>query len=252
MEYSNRIAEILRESRHKPVGPQLGALAPYEPLAVDTPAGASFLAYFLVGWTPKMRLEEDAWKAMIANFQASLQLMHPSVALASTQIELEDGRYFPLYMSQAYAKMRRSVRGNIAFMDFDIVAYNRCDPFEDDFDVGLTDCEDLWPMQPFNAGVQFYRDTPAAQEYLDLVMEMTCCIPGNMDPWYCQQISMGTAYHMLKDRVKFKIFDHTEWNYTPPGSMYVPTDAYFVHARGQRKNLHQVYIAELIKREKAA
>lgn len=248
--YTKRVTDLLRGTSYRPVPTAIGGTDCYGTLAgAPTPGpDVPFVACNIISWGADMDKEKEAWDQMIKNHKISLAITHPTASIISMQGPPDVGRGFPLIMAQNYAKLRRSIRGNLAFFDVDIVAYNPCDPFDEDFDIGLTDCDDLWPMQPFNAGVQFVKDTPGAQKYLDMVMEMTFAIPGNMDPWYCQQISMGTVYHMLKNEVKFAIFPHEKYNFTPAGLSFEETDAYFVHARGPRKNLHYEYTKRLVER----
>ena len=248
--YTERVRTLLRDSSYRPVPAEAGGDNPYVlfPTQQSGP-GISFVVAYLFAMTPEMEAEKEAWLQMVRNFNLSFGLTHPTCAIAALKAPaVKDGRHFPLAMAKTYAQVRRSMRGNLLFADVDIVAYNPCDPFENDFDVGLTDCDDLWQQQPFNAGIQFYKDTPAAQKYLDTVMEIAWCIPGNSDPWYAQQIAMGIAYHMLKDEVNFKVFPHERYNFTPEGLRYERTDAYFVHARGPRKNLHFEYTKALVER----
>lgn len=247
--YSDRIAEMLVKQEFKPVPEDALGLQPYERLDVQgNDLSFPFTTCYVFGWAPEIEKERKAWEQMVHNFKASLAYTYPTSKVCNIDLTLDNPRQFPLFMAQAYAKFRRSLRGNLLMADVDIVAYNPADPFSEDFDVGLTDCEDLWPMMPFNAGVQFYKDTPGAQKYLDLVMQLACAMPSNTDHWYMQQLAMSQAFHMLKDEVKFLIFPYEEYNFTPLSNMYEETDAYFVHARGQRKNLHVEYVKQLAKR----
>lgn len=201
---------------------------------------------FVWGWANSESAKKDkaAWDAMIAGFKLAMGSVYPECQAAQVPVEVEDWKHTPLVMSQIYAKMRRSLRGPLVFIEVDVVCNKRCDPFESEFDVGITDCADQWPMMPFNPGVMFVRDTPGAQLFLDTAMEYCNCIPQNADTWYSYQFALSHAYLTLKDQIDIKIFPHEEYNY-PPDS-YAPSEACFIHLKGGRKSMQRDYVMPLL------
>ena len=186
---------------------------------------------------------DPGWKLLVQGFRLAVATLYPECQVATVGFTTEYDKV-PMIGTQAYAKMRRTFRGNMVFLDPDVICYRRCDPFEADFDVGLTDSREKWPFMPFNAGVQFYRDTPGAQKYLDAVMEITNDIPQGVAPWFVNQMAMRLAYEMLRGEVKFKIFPHARYNYAP--DVVAPTDAYFVHLKGTRKRMVKDYLVPVL------
>jgi len=220
-------------------------LKPYTKLELEVPEVAPYTFVSLFVWTPKVEQQRLGWEKLIQGHKLAANITHPKAAVMQSTFKLDDDfNLVPGLASQYYAKMRRSVAGNIVFTDVDVVAYRPCDPFQHDFDVGLTDCADQWPSMPFNAGVMFARDTPKAQEFYDTAMEATMQFPANMNPWYAYQVGLRTAYDMLKHRVNFRTFPHALFNYVP--EIVAPTDAYFVHLKGQRKNMMREYIVPVL------
>jgi len=256
LDYSGRIREKLRGSAYRPVPKIPGGIDMYQPIPAPAPGpdfdpAAPFTACYVLAWSKEMEAERKAWENLIATAQTSIKLTYPGANVLTSDLgSISQGVAFPIVVAQVYAVFRRSVRGNLMFLDADVLAYNRTDPFALDFDVGLTDCEDLWPMQPFNAGVQFVKDTPGAQLFCDTAAELAAACPGNMQPWYAYQLAMRIAYDMLKDRVKFVVFPYDRFNFTPE-SDFEETDAYFVHSRGQRKALQFEYFRRLKARSDA-
>ena len=186
-------------------------------------------------------MEED--NQALKYFKASVATTYPDCAWAEIPFKCSFDALIPV-RTQAYAKMRRSIRGNIIFIDTDIICYKRVNPFEVDFDVGLTDSFKTWPLMPFNGGIKFVKDTPAAQTYMDLVMEIACNTCEGISGWWTDQLAMRLAYEMLKNEVNFKIFPHQLFNFTPEGVQ--ATDAYFVHLKGDRKQYMRQYLATVL------
>jgi len=237
----------LLEQYHTDVAARLAAgpapspmpyVSPYEAAAFEAPPADVTFAYAFVDYG------DITWRRIVNSFKLSLHTVYKSCNLANIPFECAKDDFIKAYL-QSYSKMRRSVRGNITFLDTDIVANRYCDPYTEDFDVGLTDSTITYPLMPFNAGVMFTKDTPGAQLYIDAVMEYA-----NQQPdapyWYLNQIAMYTAYLNLKDRVKFKIFPNALYNYTPDAD--APTDAYFVHLKGNRKHLVLPYLRRSMER----
>jgi len=186
--------------------------------------------------------KEDSNQAL-KYFKASIATTYPNCAWAEIPFKCDFDALIPV-RTQAYAKMRRSIRGNIVFIDPDVIAYKRVNPFEVDFDVGLTDSFKTWPMMPFNGGIQFMKDTPGAQRWIDLVMEIACNTCEGIPGWWTDQLAMRLAYEMLKNEIKIKIFPHELFNFTPEGVQ--ATDAYFVHLKGDRKQYMRQYLATVL------
>lgn len=245
-QHSAEAKHRLRDASYKRLDPaKFGGFDAYQadPHSAPKTIGPMTFAWAFA-WTPQAEQQRKAWESIIYGFKVSLSLVYPDCGVAFSELQVGDGRQVPLILSQVYAKMRRGIRGPMVIVEADVVCNRRCDPFENDFDVGLTDCQDKWPMMPFNAGVIFAKDTPNAQRFFDAAMEYTCNIPQNYDPWYAYQFGLSHAYLALKDEVNIKIFPYEEYNYTP--TVYAPTDAYFVHLKGQRKAMQRDYVLPLI------
>lgn len=252
LEYSDRVTRLLADASYRPVPVTPGGADMYRPMTQSPGAefnpDAPFTVCYLVGWSPELQEQRKAWEQLATASQHSVRLTYPEANVVTLDIgNVTKGESFPLLAAQYYALLRRSIRGNIVFLDTDVLAYNRFDMFALDFDVGLTDCDDLWPMQPFNAGVMFSKDTPGAQRYWDTAAEVAWALPSNFAPWYAYQIGLRTAYDMHKGETEFVIFPHEQFNFTPERDLE-QTDAFFVHSRGMRKNLQFDYIRKLIAR----
>lgn len=250
-EYSDRIKQRLRGSSYRPVPHDPRGIDMYVPSEIrgdNVRADAPFTFCSALAWSPEMKEQRGAWESLAKTAHTSWAITYPDANAVHVDVgDVARGAVFPLIASQMYAKYRRSIRGNLCLVDLDVLAYRPADMFAVDFEVGLTDCDDLWPGQPFNAGVQFYKDTPGAQKFCDTVAEITWAIPGNMDPWYSYQLATRVAYDMLKHEVNFVIFPHDRYNFTPTDG-FVETDAYFVHSRGDRKNMQFDYYKRLVER----
>ena len=247
--HSAEVRELLKDASYKRIDGTKGGYDPYS--STDSPAPppiGPFTFMWGFSWTPQIEPQRQGWKSLIQGFKLALAATYPQYGVANVEVKTDNGRLFPLALAQIYAKMRRTIRGPVVYVEVDVVANRPCNPFEVEFDVGLTDCEDRWPMMPFNAGVMFANDTPGAQRFFDAAMEYACNIPQNFDPWYAYQFGLSHAYLALKDEVNIKIFPHEAYNYTP--KVYAPTDAYFVHLKGGRKTLQRDYILPLLNPQK--
>lgn len=216
---------------------EVSELEPYTASSASGPQTDLTFGYVFVDFG------DSGWQFLVQGFRLAIGTLYPTAAVATVNFQT-DRQYVPMIGTQAYAKLRRTFRGNMIFLDPDVICYRRCDPFDADFDVGLTDSKETWPIMPFNAGVQFYKDTPGAQKYLDTVMEIAHDIPQGIAPWYTNQQAMRLAYEMLKGEVKFKIFPHQLYNFSP--DLVAPTDAYFVHLKGERKKMVREYLVPVL------
>lgn len=243
--YTAETRELLKGTSHKKLEVTADSLNPYVP---DTVAGPPQTGPFTFAWAfiwTKPALEQKpAWEALIGGFKIALAQIYPDCQVAHASYNVDDPKFVVLALAQFYAKMRRTVRGNLIFIEADVVCNRRCDPFEADFDIGLTDCKDQWPMMPFNPGVMFVKDTPGAQKFLDTAMEYACALPQNFPLWYAYQIGLSHAYLVLKDEVNIKIFPYAEYNWPP--EVYAPTDAYFIHLKGNRKRMQREFVVPLL------
>jgi hypothetical protein len=233
-EYTARVDAALRQPPRRLESSKLG---PYEAAPGERPPVPITFGYVFVNYG------DEAWGLLVQGFRLALATLYPDCRVATIDLDV-DKDFVPMVGTQVLAKLRRSFRGNMAFLDPDVIAYRRCDPFDADFDVGLTDSRETWPIMPFNAGVQFYKDTPGAQKYLDTVMEIAHDIPQGVYPWFTNQMAMRLAYEMLRGEVKFKIFPHALYNFVP--DIVQPTDAYFVHLKGQRKSMVREYLRPVL------
>jgi len=244
--HSAEVKALLKDASYKRIeAAKLGGVDPYDAGKEALPAMIGPMTFaWAFAWTPQVEQQRKGWEALIQGFKLAMGTVYPDCGVATTEVQGENGRQVPLLLAQLYARMRRTIRGPMVILEADVVCNKRCDPFEVDFDIGLTDCQDKWPMMPFNAGVMFVRDTPNAQRFLDTAMEYACNIPQNCDPWYLYQFGLSHAYLALKDEINIKIFPYEEYNYTP--GVYAPTDAYFVHLKGDRKKMQRDYILPLL------
>jgi hypothetical protein len=233
-DYTAQVDATLRQPPRRLEKSELG---PYVASAEQHPTVPITFGYVFVNFG------DEAWGLLVQGFRLALATLYSDCRVATVAFDVGKG-FVPMVGTQAFAKMRRSFRGNMVFLDPDVIAYRRCDPFDGDFDVGLTDSRETWPIMPFNAGVQFYKDTPGAQKYLDTVMEIAHDIPQGVEPWFSNQMAMRLAYEMLRGEIKFKIFPHALYNYVP--EVFAPTDAYFVHLKGQRKSMVREYLKPVL------
>lgn len=240
--HTAQVRELLKDASYKRVST---GIEPYAavPVTLPNPAAPMTFAYAFV-WAKDAAATHTMWKQIITGFKAAANAVYPDCALVGSDYHVEDSRAVTLIQAQFCAKIRRSVRGNLVVLDADVVCNKACNPFEAEFDVGLTDCKDRWAMMPFNAGVQFSRDTPEAQLFFDTAMEYACDLPGNFSPWYANQLGMAFAWHVLKDKVNIKVFPYEQYNWAP--DIYAPTDAYFVHLKGNRKHMQRDYVLPLL------
>jgi hypothetical protein len=238
--YTADIGELLKDASYKKIPVSEGSLTPYQPFEVKGEAMGPMTFIWAWAWTPQAEKQRQAWESLHMGFKMALGVIYPDCPLINLSFNVPDSRMAPLGLFQMYAKARRSVRGPIVFIEPDVVCNKRCEPFDAFFDIGLPDCADHWPMMPFNPGVMFVRDTPGAQRFLDAVMEYACYFPQNSDPWYLGQLALSHAYLVLKDQIKITVFPHEEYNYSP--TVYAPTDAYFVHLKGDRKKMQRDYV----------
>ena len=237
--------ELLKDASYKRIDATKGGFNPYDGHSETPPNTIGSMTFvWAFSWTPEIEPNRAGWEQLIQGFKLALSVIYPDCGVISTDVKVEKSRQFPMALAQIYAKTRRAVRGPLVILEADVVCIKRCDPFEAEFDIGLTDCQDQWPMMPFNAGVMFARDTPNAQRFLDTAMEYACNIPQNCDPWYAYQFALSHTYLALKDEVRIKVFPHEEYNHTP--TVYSPTDAYFVHLKGDRKAIQRDYVLPLL------
>lgn len=237
--------ELLKDaSRHKVTGPA-NALHPYEAGStanIVQKGPITFASAFM--WSKEIEPQRQAWQHLTTGFKAALSEVYPDCTLMWSEFNIPSPAHVAIVLGQYYAKMRRALRGNLIYVEVDVVCNKRCDPFEADFDIGIPDCKDQWAMMPFNPGVMFVKDTPGAQRFLDTAMEYACHIPGNFPSWYAYQMALGCAWQALKDEVNIKIFPNEEYNWSP--DVYAPSDAYFIHLKGARKQMQRDYIVPLI------
>ena len=195
-------------------------------------------------WSPEANAQKEAWVQLITGMKLAMGAIYPECPVAWAEFNIGSAAHVSLVLAQYYAKSRRDLRGNVAFIEADVVCNKRCDPFEADFDIGIPEAKDQWAMMPFNPGVMFVKDTPGAQRFLDEAMRYATHIPGNFPAWYAYQLALGQAALALKDEVKIKAFPQEEYNHNP--DIYAPTDAYFIHLKGPRKAMQRDYIVPII------
>lgn len=195
-------------------------------------------------WSPEAVRQKQAWQQLITGMKLAAGEIYPDCPMLWAEGQIAKVDYVALALAQHYAKTRKTARGNLVFIEADVVCNKRCDPFVDDFDIGIPDCKDKWAMMPFNPGVMFVRDTPGAQRFLDEAQRYACHVPGNFPTWYAYQLALGYAYMALKDEVRINTFPNAQYNWSP--DVYAPTDAYFVHLKGPRKAMQRDYVVPII------
>ena len=243
--HTAEVRELLKGTGHKPVALRPGRTNPYEASKIEgvkQTGGMTFAWAF--GWSKEAEAQRPAWEHLIRGFQVCLGEVYPECQVANSIFKIEKSADVALMIAQYYAQMRRSLRGNLVYIEVDVVCNKRCDPFEADFDIGIPDAPDSWAMMPFNPGVVFSRDTPGAQKFFDTAMEFACDIPGNFPQWYVYQLALAHTWHVLKDVVNIKIFPNEVYNYSP--DVYAPSDAYFIHLKGPRKAMQRDYVVPII------
>lgn len=241
--YTAETREQLKDASPHRISGQRDILHPYE--AGPTPATTgpfTFASAFM--WSPEANAQKQAWTHLITGMKLAMSEIYPDCPVAWAEFNIQSAQHVSLVLAQYYAKSRRTLRGNVVFIEADVVCIKRCDPFEADFDIGIPDAKDKWAMMPFNPGVMFVKDTPGAQRFLDTAMEYASHIPGNFPAWYAYQLALGYTYIVLKNEINIKVFPHAEYNWSP--DVYAPTDAYFVHLKGPRKVMQRDYIVPII------
>lgn len=260
MDKIQRIAEI--EEHTKAIKAELAAgpprlnpgieelLLPYHAVHVkDMPKGDVTFAWYQAypeGITDEKKSE---LKYMEHALSKSMARHYPKSAQFRLEFPIPRKEVSFLFAQQAYAKMRRSCRGNLIIIDTDFVINRYCDPFEADFDVALTDRRERWPLFPFNAGVMFLRDNKNARLFLDTMMEAGSDVPVNMASLYTEQLAMRYAYDQLKDKINIKVLPGRLWNYSPDKEEH--TEANFVHLKGNRKAMIPYYLKQSMERPNA-
>ena len=206
----------------------------------------SFASVFM--WTPETNKQKAAWQQLIAGMKMAANAVYPDCPFLWSEFNIDRAEHVSLVTAQFYAKTRRTVRGNLAYIEADVVCNRACDPFEADFDIGICDAKAGWGLMPFNPGVMFMKDTPGAQRFLDTVMEHTTNEPFKgpypFPGWYAYQLAVAYTYLALKDEVNIKVFPHAEYNWSP--DVYAPTDAYFIHLKGNRKHMQRDYVTPIL------
>lgn len=234
--------EAFEASLKAPLAPLvLPDLNPYQPLdnAETEPRDGITIAYAHVDYGDEM------WDRIERAFKLCAGTVYPQTRLVNLPFKCEK-QWFLLAQAQVYARIRRSLRGNMMFLDTDVLCNVPADPFVEDFDIGLTTTAETFPLMPFNAGVVFAKDTPAAQEFMDAVMAFANHYPVVDSFWYLNQIALAAAYMRLKDRVKIKVFPHELYNFAPNG--IEPTAAHFIHLKGNRKGMLVDFLRQVMRR----
>lgn len=253
MAYKARVDGIVEMERllteHKNPDISGSKLLPYAPpKEPQQPQNHPIVFCHGFAWTEASKEERAGWQQVRVGHCLSLTATYPDCATTSIEVHVDKSENWPVVAAQVYAKQRRSLRGNLAFLDVDVVAFRRDEHiFDGDYDVGLTDSWEFWPLMPFNGGVIFAKDTPGAQLFFDRAMEYAGTVPANMPTWYAYQLALGLAYQRLKNDVKIKLFPKEEYNWTPE-AFDPDAPAYFVHCKGARKHLFAQYVRAVLER----
>ena len=205
---------------------------------------AAFTFFSCFMWSPEAEQHKAVWQQLITGMKLAAGAVYPDSKFAWSECKINSAPHVSQVIGGLYSKARRELRGDVAVIEVDVVCNRACDPFEDDFDIGLCDAKDKWAMMPFNPGVMFLKDTPGCQRFLDETARYATHIPGNFPAWYAYQLAVGYAYMALKDEVRVKVFPNSEYNWAP--DVYAPTDAYFIHLKGERKKMQRDYVLPII------
>ena len=150
---------------------------------------------------------------------------------------------------QAYAQARREIRGNLVFLDTDIVALCPIpDIWSETFDIGLTkgSIDSEYNLQPFNGGMIFAQDTVGAQFFFDYIENVCLNTMGGVfiNNWFVDQLAMGKAWDTQKAIINFKVFEK-EYNYFPTQESD-DGPAYFMHFKGDRKAFMHTFVNRVL------
>ena len=151
---------------------------------------------------------------------------------------------------QAYAEARRDIRGNLVFLDTDIVA---CNPLPniwvEPFDIGITkgSYDSPYNLQPFNGGMIFAQDTPGAQYFFDYIHNVCLNTMEGVytNGWFVDQLAMGKAWDTQQDKVHFKVLN-SKYNYFPDHTNDEGDDPFFMHFKGERKYFMHEYVNKVL------
>lgn len=176
---------------------------------------------------------------------ASIQKTHPGAQVIETGYECPV-EHVMLYRAAVYAKIRRQVRGNILFLDTDvIVAKPLTDVVWEEWDLALVPGRKVDPylIMPYCGGMIFSRDTPEAQAWFDLTFKSANSLPQGMitNGWWVDQLGMAWAAEHTPN-LKVVVADPDLYNYVP--EIEAPTDAFLVHLKGPRKHMMPYYLNE--------
>lgn len=134
--------------------------------------------------------------------------------------------------TQAYASLRKTVRGDLILLDTDVIA-RRAVSFDGDWHIGLTRTREETPLMRYNGGVILLKDTPEAQRFMDQVQYHATVLPADFGEWlwYVDQLALTAV---AKDNQHVEVFGG-EYNYIPKHTKDVPDNAYFVHYKGKTR-----------------
>lgn len=194
------------------------------------------------------------WKIQLrtafAYFKAGCQKVYSGADLVTCEVT-NPFKEFMAARTSVYAKARQNHRGNMIFLDTDVLPYFPLptDFWKGDWDIALTGPNKDWALMPFNEGIFFAKDTPAAIEFMNLYTKAACHTAQGLvelpTAWWIGQLALGHAYTALNGRgVNFKILEDRRYNFVPDKP--VATNAYFIHFKGARKPLMRQYLAGLL------
>jgi len=196
---------------------------------------------FVYAWFDTGNQNFDNYRVMMAD---SLKTTYPEASVYKLTLP-GPVEHIMVQRCLAYAHARKTVRGNLVFLDTDIIAMYRLDEkIWDDasWDVGLVHGNEASPymMMPYCGGVILSRDTPAAQEWFDLTGKASNSLPGGMltNGWWVDQLAMAWAASRVPN-LGVNILPAHKYNFVPDGAQ--ATRAYFVHLKGPRKHLMRQY-----------
>lgn len=181
-------------------------------------------------------------------FVESIKAVYPGIQILDVSCQV-DQKYLMIARCQMYNHVRKTYRGNLLFLDTDILAYYP-DPdlFDGYWDLGFVGRDQNYPLMPYCGSFIASKDTGAALEWFDIYQKTANNnAQGLVDNgWWTDQLAMRHAELYMNAgngvyrSLETKLFDHKLYNFTPDAP--VGTNAHFIHFKGpERKKLMLQY-----------
>jgi hypothetical protein len=136
----------------------------------------------------------------------------------------------------------RATNDNIVFMDCDMLMLREIsDVFNDDFDIGLT--VNGTGSIPYNGGVVFVKNTPAAHAFIELWCDVNRYLynhPAEHNIWRnkkgyagMNQAALGCLLETKKYDAKIKKYQCSEWNLCRNNWRKINTESRILHVKSE-------------------